>query len=178
MNTETCTCPNCGTTLFEDTDLAHDGYMGSPYAHNGRGSLGLARHHYYFVCECGWSERPEISRRKRLASLRRERRASYTWNGVRLPGSAKDISECVVLPCSSRQSKAERLADMLARESGDYGVGTGHSLCSSYTYTIVKKDVLECAQRMIATGAFKGCNYSWEFRDILHRDEVYNCDDH
>lgn len=103
------TCPKCRNTLFEDENLSHDGYMGSPYAHSGRGSYGLGRHHYYFACDCGWIERHDISASKRREAQNNGRRASYTWNGVVLPRSAKDMSECTVLKCSSRQTKAERL---------------------------------------------------------------------
>lgn len=150
------TCPECKRTLFEDEDLTHDGYMGSPYAHNGRGSYGLARHHYYYVCHCGWSERPDISARKARVARRNSRVASYTWNGVKLPPSATDMSQCTVLNCRSRQSKAEELALVLARQAGDIGFGTGHSLCASYTYSIVRRDLMRRAEQMVASGAFRG----------------------
>lgn len=47
-------CPNCGHSLAEDyANIVHDGYHGSPHAHDGAGSLGLALHHYFIVCpEC------------------------------------------------------------------------------------------------------------------------------
>jgi hypothetical protein len=48
------TCNACGCELDPETDTHHDGYRGSPHAHNGRGSYGLSSKHYVFsvLCEC------------------------------------------------------------------------------------------------------------------------------
>lgn len=46
-------CPTCGRKLYAEDDAVHDGYRGSPHAHNGAGSSGLADHHFWLVCpEC------------------------------------------------------------------------------------------------------------------------------
>lgn len=47
------TCNACGCELDPETDCHHDGYRGSPHAHNGRGSYGNGSHHYIFseLCE-------------------------------------------------------------------------------------------------------------------------------
>jgi len=45
-------CNRCGCELDPETDCHHDGYKGSQYAHNGRGSYGLGSHHYVFRAYC------------------------------------------------------------------------------------------------------------------------------
>ncbi len=160
---ETINCPECGTTLFEDENLRHDGYMGSAYAHNGRGSYGTARHHFYFICPCGWSERPSKKCRKRKTTT------NFNFNGVKLPLGIANMSECVVLSCRSRQTQVEKLAEILAEVDNEIGVGTRHSLLSSYTHIIVPKTTLQRAQKMIETRAFRGCKYSWEFKAIIDK---------
>lgn len=177
MSLATTTCPNCGRHLDEE-NLTHDGYMGSPHAHNGAGSYGLGRHHHYFVCDCGWIERPETTKAKRRAALKQSRRASYAWNGIQLPKSAASMDDCKVLSCDSRMSKVEKLAEVLARKDGERGSGVGHSACASYRYVIVTKACFERAEKLVASGQFKGCNYSWWFENVLKREEVLNNDEH
>jgi hypothetical protein len=43
-------CPTCGKVLDEE-HAVHDGYSGSPYAHGGIGSTGMANHHFFLICE-------------------------------------------------------------------------------------------------------------------------------
>lgn len=176
MNTlsENKICPSCGNTLFEDQDLAHDGYTGSPYAHNGRGSYGLARHHYYWVCDCGWTERPELSRNKALKRQRENRIASYNWNGIVLPKNAKSHAECIVLKCSSKQTKIERWIEKNA-PSAHRGRGTRHSLLSSYRHTIVTNEFYEFAILRDKHGLIED-----SYKEVIHdfRDEVYSDDNH
>lgn len=53
------TCNACSCELDPETDCHHDGYRGSPHAHNGRGSYGMGSHHFVFgeLCE-SCSSRP------------------------------------------------------------------------------------------------------------------------
>lgn len=159
---QTTTCPKCGTSLDEEENLVHDGYRGSPYAHGGRGSYGLGRHHYYFFCWCGWSERPDKDREKRERN-RSHGRGSQTMDGLCLPKNSKSEDDYEVLNCSSRQSLAERIADALSSgQNPDRGSICGHSLCASYTYTVVTGDCMARAKALAATGAFRGLRYSWD----------------
>jgi hypothetical protein len=163
---KTTTCPRCGSHLDEEENLVHDGYNGSPYAHGGRGSYGLGRHHYYFKCECGWSERPDKDREKRQRGRERNHRhgrGSQTYNGLVLPKNSKDASDYVLLGCGSRRSLAERVAEAIADYgSPDRGSICGHSLCASYTYTVVTGNCMARAKALAATGAFRGLRQSWD----------------
>lgn len=183
---QTTTCPKCGSHLDEEENLSHDGYNGSPYAHGGRGSYGLGRHHYYFVCECGWSERPDKDREKAQRARERNRRhgrGSATYNGLVLPKNSKTEDDYVVLECSSRQPLAERIAEALAPYgSADRGRICGHSLCASYTYTVVTADCMARAKALAATGAFKGLRYPWDINKkiaaMAKAESVYDNDNH
>lgn len=69
-------CAKCGCELDPEEDAYHDGYRGSPHAHGGAGSYGLAAHHYVFSPWCSacldscercareaeWSALPELER--------------------------------------------------------------------------------------------------------------------
>ena len=187
QNMKTTTCPKCGTHLDEEENLSHDGYNGSPHAHGGRGSYGLGRHHYYFVCECGWSERPDKDREK--ASRQRERNRSHgrgaqTMNGLCLPKNALNGDDYEVLSCSSRQTLVERIADALASgwENPDRGSICGHSICASYTYTVVTTDCMARSKALAATGAFAGLRYSWDISKkiaaLAKTEAVYDNDNH
>jgi len=135
------TCPKCSAYL-DNENLRHDGYLGSPYAHAGAGSYGLARHHYYFVCDCGWVEPHQKQERRNHNGGR----GTQKYDGLVLPKNATSLLDCVRLSCHSRHTKLEkRIVRLLWEKSSkgeahsDFGHITGHSLCSSYRYVLVTK---------------------------------------
>jgi len=162
METETCTCPNC-KTLLDEENLIHDGYRGSSSAHNGAGSYGVGRHHYYHVCECGWSSRPDLDAEKaqRARPQRTAGAGGQKYDGYKYGAKANPADPHTVFTCPSRLTKKEKKVIDSAKKASVLGHCYGHSLLSSCRYALVPDWFLEELKepRETRTMSGVGANY-------------------
>lgn len=77
-------CKKCKKALDEETDVYHDGYKGSPHAHGGAGSTGLASHHFVFseLCVSCREDCSLCELEQQWLLFSEEARALTVWNEV------------------------------------------------------------------------------------------------
>ena len=102
------TCRRCGNPLSVEEDTYHDGYRGSPYAHNGRGSYGEGPKHYLFRRLCCDCEQTSVAPLRQILRYNFQTEwlacghthpTPYNWWGSVRPGRSRRCKKCrVCLP--------------------------------------------------------------------------------
>ena len=99
-------------------------------------------------------------------------------NGLRLPPAAETYAECRVLRAHSRQNSTEskiQLEQWIQQNAPvrHRGQVTGHSLCASYTYTLVTSEYYDFAVQRQKMGLLQ---MRYEALSEAARQAVYDAD--
>jgi hypothetical protein len=99
------TCNACGCELDPEYDAHHDGYKGSPYAHDGRGSYGMSSKHFVFgeLCtNCAESRTAPLRKilqynsQKELLECGHTQATPHNWFGRIRSGERRRCEKCRV----------------------------------------------------------------------------------